>query len=154
VVEGQWGRIEEITLSYVAVRLWDDRRLILPPSHFTTKPFEHWSRTTTAVSGAVFLDLDWTVPVQPLREELGRILAETPLWDGRAGILQVTGAENGMVRLRCVVSATNAGELWDLRCLVREQLVEWVRDRHPDALPRMRADVEASTLTALTPSGT
>lgn len=141
VVEGQWGRIEELTLSYVVVHLWDDRRLILPTSYFTTKPFENWTRTGSAVLGTVELDVDWSVPVQALREEMRRFIEGNELWDGRACALQVTDATGGMVRLRGLVSAVNAGNLWDLRCQVREHLVAWVREHQPTALPRMRAEV-------------
>nr|WP_205861089.1 mechanosensitive ion channel domain-containing protein [Planosporangium flavigriseum] len=141
VVEGEWGRIEEITLSYVVVHIWDDRRLILPTLYFTTKPFQNWTRTQSAVLGAVEFDVDWSVPVQAMREELRRFIEGTGLWDERACALQVTDATGGMVRLRALVSAADAGSLWDLRCLVREHLVEWVRDQRPTALPRMRAEV-------------
>nr|WP_205863413.1 mechanosensitive ion channel domain-containing protein [Planosporangium thailandense] len=141
VVEGQWGRIEELTLSYVVVHLWDDRRLILPTSYFTTKPFENWTRTGSAVLGTVELDVDWSVPVQAVREETRRFIEGNDLWDERACALQVTDATGGMVRLRALVSAVNAGNLWDLRCQVREHLVAWVRERQPAALPRMRAEV-------------
>jgi small-conductance mechanosensitive channel len=141
VVNGEWGKIEEITLSHVVVRLWDDRRMILPSSYFTSTPYEHWTHRAAAVLGTVELDMDWTVPVPEVREELRRLLEETDLWDGRTSVLQVTDAVGGMIRLRALVSAANAGELWDLRCLVREHLVAWVRDHQPVALPRMRAEV-------------
>jgi small-conductance mechanosensitive channel len=141
VVNGEWGKIEEITLSHVVVRLWDDRRMILPSSHFTSTPYEHWTHSSAQVLGTVELDVDWSVPVPEVRDELRRMLEETDLWDGRTSVLQVTDATGGMIRLRALVSAANAGELWDLRCLVREHLVAWVRDRRPAALPRMRAEV-------------
>jgi hypothetical protein len=141
VVEGEWGRIEELTLSYVVVHIWDDRRLILPTSYFTTKPFQNWTRTGSAVLGTVELDVDWSVPVQAMREEMRRFVESTGLWDERACALQVTDATGGMVRLRALVSAADAGSLWDLRCQVREHLVCWVRDHRPTALPRMRAEL-------------
>jgi small-conductance mechanosensitive channel len=141
VVEGEWGRIEELTLSYVVVQVWDDRRLILPTSHFTTKPFQNWTRTRAAVLGTAEFDLDWAVPVQLMREELRRVVEATDLWDGRVCVLQVTEATGGMVRVRALVSADDAPSLWDLRCLVRERLVEWIREQRPTALPRMRAEV-------------
>jgi small-conductance mechanosensitive channel len=141
VVEGEWGRIEELTLSYVVVHIWDDRRLILPTSYFTTKPFQNWTRTGSAVLGTVELDVDWSVPVQAMREEIRRFVESTGLWDERACALQVTDATGGLVRLRALVSAADAGSLWDLRCMVREHLVGWVRDQRPAALPRMRAEV-------------
>jgi small-conductance mechanosensitive channel len=141
VVEGEWGRIEELTLSYVVVQIWDDRRLILPTSYFTSQPFQNWTRTQSAVLGTAELEVDWSVPVQAMREELRRLVEGTELWDGRVCVLQVTDATGGLVRLRALVSAADAGSLWDLRCLVREHLVGWVRDERPTALPRLRAEV-------------
>ncbi|NES30351.1 mechanosensitive ion channel [Micromonospora terminaliae] len=141
VVEGEWGRIEELTLSYVVVQVWDDRRLILPTSYFTSTPFQNWTRTEAAVLGTAEFDLDWAIPVQAMREELRRLCEGTELWDGRVCVLQVTDATGGMVKVRALVSAADAGSLWDLRCLVREHLVAWVRDQRPAALPRLRAEV-------------
>ncbi len=141
VVEGEWGRIEELTLSYVVVAIWDDRRLILPTSYFTTKPFQNWTRTGSAVLGTAEIDVDWSAPVEPLRSELRRVCESSELWDGRVCVLQVTEAVGGFIKLRALVSARDAGTLWDLRCLVRERLVGWVWEHRQDALPRMRADV-------------
>jgi small-conductance mechanosensitive channel len=141
VVEGEWGRIEELTLSYVVVQIWDDRRLILPTSYFTSKPFQNWTRTEAAVLGTAEFDVDWSVDVQAMREELRRLVESTDLWDGRVCVLQVTDATGGLVKVRALVSAADAGSLWDLRCLVREHLVAWVRDHRPTTLPRMRAEV-------------
>jgi small-conductance mechanosensitive channel len=141
VVEKQWGRIEEITLTYVVVRIWDDRRLVLPTSYFLTTPFENWTRTEAAVIGAVELDLDWSVPVDSLRGELELALKENERWDGRTCALQVTEATGSYVRIRALVSAHDAPTLWDLRCDVRERLVEWIRQEYPAALPRLRAEV-------------
>ncbi|MGW3891037.1 mechanosensitive ion channel family protein [Micromonospora chokoriensis] len=141
VVEGEWGRIEELTLSYVVVQIWDDRRLILPTSYFTSKPFQNWTRTESAVLGTAEFDVDWAVPVQTMREELRRLVEGTELWDGRVCVLQVTDATGGMVRIRALVSAADAGSLWDLRCLVREHLVTWIRDNRPTAMPRVRTEL-------------
>jgi small-conductance mechanosensitive channel len=141
VVEGEWGRIEELTLTYVAVQIWDDRRLILPTSYFTTKPFQNWTRTGSAVLGTAEIDVDWSAPVEPMRAELRAVCEGTELWDGRVCVLQVTEAVGGMIRLRALVSAQDAGSLWDLRCLVRERLVAWVFEHRRDSLPRLRADV-------------
>ncbi|WP_406068182.1 mechanosensitive ion channel family protein [Micromonospora sp. NBC_01638] len=141
VVEGEWGRIEELTLSYVVVQIWDDRRLILPTSYFTSKPFQNWTRTEAAVLGTAEFDVDWAVPVQTMREELRRLVEGTELWDGRVCVLQVTDATGGTVRMRALVSAADAGSLWDLRCLVREHLVAWIRDNRPTAMPRMRTEL-------------
>ncbi|MCW3843414.1 mechanosensitive ion channel family protein [Micromonospora yasonensis] len=145
VVEGEWGRIEELTLSYVVVQIWDDRRLILPTSYFTKNPFQNWTRTEAAVLGTAEFDVDWAVPVQAMREELRRLCENTELWDGRVCVLQVTDATGGLVKVRALVSAADAGSLWDLRCLVREHLVAWIRDQRPTALPRMRAEVGDAT---------
>ena len=141
VVEGEWGRIEEVTLTYVAVQIWDDRRLLMPTSYFTTKPFQNWTRTGSAVLGTAELDVDWSVPVEPIRTKLREVCQGSELWDGRVCVLQVTDAVGGVIRLRALVSAGDAPALWDLRCLVRERLVEYVWENHQDALPRTRADV-------------
>jgi small-conductance mechanosensitive channel len=139
-----WGRIEEITLSYVVVRLWDERRLVLPCTYFTTEPFENWTRSATEIMGAVEFDVDFSVPFAEMRAELDRLLAESDLWDGRRGVLQVTDAVGGVVRVRIVVSAPNAGALFDLRCAVREGMVNWVQ--HNRVLPTQRIEAaETST---------
>ena len=142
VVENEWGRIEELTLTYVAVQIWDDRRLILPTSYFTTKPFQNWTRNSSAVLGTAEIDVDWSAPVEELRAEMRRVCEGTELWDGRTCVLQVTEAIGGMIRLRALVSAADAGALWDLRCLVRERLVGWVWENRKGALPRLRADTD------------
>ncbi len=137
--DGQWwGRIEEITLSYVVVRLWDERRLVLPCTYFTTEPFENWTRSATEIMGTVEFDVDFSVPFNEMRAELDRLLAASELWDGRRGVLQVTDAVGGVVRVRIVVSAPNAGALFDLRCAVREGLVDWVQ--HRQVLPTQRIE--------------
>jgi small-conductance mechanosensitive channel len=133
-----WGRIEEITLSYVVVRLWDERRLVLPTTYFTTEPFENWTRSATEIMGTVEFDVDFSVPFNDMRVELDRLLASSDLWDGRRGVLQVTDAVGGVVRVRIVVSAPNAGALFDLRCAVREGLVDWVQ--HRGVLPTQRIE--------------
>ncbi|WBC21629.1 MULTISPECIES: mechanosensitive ion channel family protein [unclassified Solwaraspora] len=144
VVEGEWGRIEEMTLGYVVVKIWDERRLILPSNYFTTTPFQNWTRTASSVLGTAEIDVDWSLPVESMRQELRRIVeseAAAPLWDGRVCGLQVTGATDGNIRTRALVSAANSSALWDLRCLVREQLVAWVQEQHPQSRPRVRAEV-------------
>ena len=147
VVEAQWGTIEEITMTYVVVHLWDDRRLILPSTYFTTTPFENWTRKQSAILGTVELDLDWRAPVGDLRAHLKETLAGTELWDGRTGVLQITDAVNSMVRVRILVSAADSGALFDLRCLVREAMVTYLQEWHPGALPRQRwEEVGASAL--------
>jgi small-conductance mechanosensitive channel len=142
VVNNEWGRVEEITLTYVVIHIWDDRRLVLPTSYFTTTPFENWTRSQASLLGTVEFELDWSVPVEQMRDQLRVILTESQtLWDGRVSVLQVTDAVRGLVRLRALVSARDAPTLWDLRCLVRERLVGWLRESHPQALPRLRAEV-------------
>jgi small-conductance mechanosensitive channel len=139
VVEQEWGRVEEITLTYVVVHIWDDRRLILPTSYFTTQVFENWTHTESQLLGEVLLDVDWSIDVDGLRGALRELVEETPLWDGRVAVAQVVDAVGGEVSIRALVSARDAGTLWDLRCLVREGLVNWVRDS--GAPPRTRAEV-------------
>lgn len=138
VVEKLWGTIEEITMTYVVVRVWDDRRLILPSTYFTTTPFENWTRRQSAILGTVELDVDWRVPVEEMRECLKETLDRTELWDGRTGVLQVTDAVGGVVRLRILVSAADSGALFDLRCLIRETMVTFLQSEHAYGLPRQR----------------
>ena len=135
VVEGEMGSVEEITLTYVVVRTWDDRRWIVPSNFFTTKKFENWTRREAKLLGTVEFDLDWLVPIEAMRVELMRILRGTDLWDERSANLQVTDATGGPVRVRCVVSAATSGQLWDLRCYVREELIGWVQQHAVYALP-------------------
>ncbi|WP_378147387.1 mechanosensitive ion channel family protein [Cnuibacter sp. UC19_7] len=151
IVEKEWGRIEEITLTYVVVHIWDDRRLVLPSTYFTTKPFENWTRRNSELLGSVEFDLDWRVTPALMREELERILRRTDLWDGRVSVLQVTDATGGFVRVRILVTAVDAPTLFDLRCHIREEMVAWLHRRSPQSLPRTRvnvlepeADVEAA----------
>jgi small-conductance mechanosensitive channel len=141
IVEEEWGWIEEITLSYVVVRLWDDRRMVLPSTYFTQTPFQNWTRRNSDLLGAVELDLDWRVDVAAMREELDRVLERTELWDGRSKVLQVTDAIAGLVRVRVLVSAADAATLFDLRCHVREELVSWLQVKDQDGLPRQRVEV-------------
>ena len=138
VVETQWGRIEEITLTYVVVHLWDDRRMVLPSTYFTSTPFENWTRTNSELLGSVDFDLDWRVRPGDMRVEMDRILAGTDLWDGRVKVLQVTDAVNGVVHVRILATAHDAPGLFDLRCLIREEMIAWIQRTHPDALPLQR----------------
>jgi small-conductance mechanosensitive channel len=145
VVEEQWGTIEEITLTYVVLHVWDDRRLVLPSTYFTTKPFENWTRQHSELLGSVEFDLDWRVSTGGMRAELNRILATTDLWDHRTGILQVTDAVGGFVRIRVLVTAKDAPTLFDLRCLVRERLIDWMQRHSRTSLPRQRIEVTEET---------
>jgi len=144
IVEEEWGWVEEITLTYVVVRLWDDRRLVLPSTYFTQNPFENWTRHASELLGAVELDVDWRVDTQAMRSALDRILADTDLWDGRVKVLQVTDALAGFVRVRVLVTAKDAPTLFDLRCHVREQLIGWLQRHDEDGLPRQRTELVES----------
>jgi small-conductance mechanosensitive channel len=141
VVEGEWGRVEEITFTYVVLSIWDERRLVLPLNYFIEKPFQNWTRTSARLTGAVFLQTDYTVPIDALRAELRRLLEASPLWDQRVCVLQVTDSKERTLELRALVSAANASALWDLRCLVREGLVAFLQREFPASLPRTRAEV-------------
>lgn len=143
VVENEWGNIEEITATYVVVRLWDQRRLVLPLTHFLQKPFQNWTRETAQLLGAVILHVDYSAPIQAIREQLEAIAKGSPLWDGRTCVLQVTELRERTMELRCLVSGRNAGETFDLRCEVREKLVAFLSREHPGALPRSRLALEA-----------
>lgn len=137
VVENEKGKIEEITLTYVVVQLWDQRRMIVPITWFIDRPFQNWSRTSPELLGTVFLYIDYTIPPESLRQELGRIVAATPLWDKRLAKMQVTNATDNSVEIRALVSAANSAALWDLRCLVREELIAFLRLNYPSSLPKV-----------------
>ncbi|MDO5700193.1 MAG: mechanosensitive ion channel family protein [Bowdeniella nasicola] len=141
-IDGQLATIEEITLTYVVARTWDDRRIILPSTRFANEPFENWTRRESKLLGTVEIDVDWLVPVEAVRAQLHRIVNASDLWDGRSCGMQVTDATDGAVRVRAVVSAANNGNLWDLRCEVREQLVDWLQAHAPYALPRTRVETD------------
>lgn len=138
IVEGEWGRIEEITSSYVVIAIWDQRRLIVPLTYFIEKPFQNWTRTGSELLGTAFLYVDYEVPVQELRREFHRIVEASPLWDRRVWSLQVTNLSEHSMELRCLMSARDAGDLFDLRCVVREEMIAFMRDHHPHSLPTTR----------------
>ncbi|MRJ76961.1 mechanosensitive ion channel [Aeromicrobium sp. SMF47] len=140
IVEDEWGWIDEITLSYVVVRLWDDRNMVLPATYFTTTPFQNWTRKHSELLGSVEFDVDWRVSPDGMRAELDRILPTTDLWDGRTKVLQVTDAVNGWVRIRILVTAKDAPTLFDLRCFVRERMVDWLQSADEGGLPRFRVE--------------
>jgi small-conductance mechanosensitive channel len=144
IVEGEWGRIEEITLTYVVVRIWDQRRLVVPITFFIERPFQNWTRTSAELLGTVFLHVDHTVPLAALRDELQRLVKDDPRWDGRVAQIVMTDVTRSTVELRALVSAVDSGTAWDLRCHVREKLVDFVRDNYPQALPRLRAELSGS----------
>jgi len=142
IVEGHWGRIEEITLTYVVIRVWDLRRLVVPINYFIERPFENWTRTSADMLGTIHLYVDYAVPVDPLREELKRIVRERTEWDGKVCVLQVTGTSERTVELRALVSSADSGRLWDLRAHVRVRLLDFIRDQYPACLPRVRAEID------------
>jgi small-conductance mechanosensitive channel len=142
IVEGEWGWIEEVTLTYVVVRIWDLRRLVVPITYFIEQPFQNWTRVSAELLGTVELHLDYSVPVDELRTKLTEILEASPYWDGKVNNIQVTGATDRAMLIRPLFSAKNSGDQWNLRCEVREKLIAYVAEKYPDALPRIRAEVE------------
>ena len=146
IVENEWGRIEEITLTYVVVKIWDLRRLIIPITYFIEKPFQNWTRVTADILGSVFIYVDHTVPIDAVREELQNILNQSELWDKKVCVLQVTNTSERAIELRALVSAADASTAWSLRCEVREKLVNFIRDNYPQALPKLRTELEAKQL--------
>ncbi len=139
IVENEWGNVEEITFSYVVVKLWDLRRMIVPVSYFIEKPFQNWTRTGGELIGTVFLYVDHTAPVDVIRKKLSEIVAQSKLWNGKVVNLQVSDCKETTIQLRALVSANNASAAWDLRCEVREKLVDFLQREHPQALPRVRS---------------
>ncbi|MCL5268404.1 MAG: mechanosensitive ion channel family protein [Bacteroidetes bacterium] len=144
IVEGEWGWIEEIRTTYVVVRIWDLRRLVVPLSYFIEHPFQNWTRKSADLLGTVFVYTDYTVPVEDVRSELHRILQATKRWDGKAWGLQVTNASEHTMELRALMSASDSGTAWDLRCEVREKLIQFLQERYPGSLPRTRVEVGKS----------
>jgi small-conductance mechanosensitive channel len=141
VVEGEWGWIEDIGSTYVVVRIWDLRRLVLPLSYFIEHPFQNWTRNSADLLGSVFLWVDYTAPVEELRRELSRILKSTDKWKGGVNSLQVSDATERTIQLRALMDARDSSSAWDLRCYVREKLVEFLRERYPQCLPRIRGEL-------------
>lgn len=150
VVDKEWGRVEEITLTFLTVRTWDERRITMPVSYFTSKPYENWSRGGAQMTGTVFWHLDHSAPIDRMREQLQHVLKELPEWDGRGGGLAVTDTTPHTVQVRAVVTAKDADDLWTLRCAVRERLITWLVTHHPYALPRI-ATAEAAPRPVDTP---
>lgn len=142
IVEGEWGRIEEITFTYVVMRIWDQRRLIVPINYFIDKPFQNWTRSSADIMGTVFLYTDYHVPVEALRKELRRLCEDSPYWDKKVAVVQVTDVTEHSVQIRALVSASNSGNAWELRVMVREKLIEFIREHYPESLPRTRAELQ------------
>ena len=142
VVENEWGRIEEITLTYVVIKIWDQRRLVVPITFFIEKPFQNWTRVSADLLGTVFIYVDYTIPVEAVREELRRILDKSQFWDKKVSGLEVTNTTERTVELRALVSAADSSNLWKLRCEVREKLIAFIQKNYPSSLPRLRTELE------------
>ena len=141
IVEGEWGRIEEITLSYVVVHIWDDRRLVLPLTYFIEKPFQNWTRNSAQLLGSVFVWVDYSFPLEEGRKALGRIIESSSLWDRRFWNLQVTDASERTMQLRVLATSEDSSKSWDLRCEIREKFIAYIQEHHPRSLPVVRAQV-------------
>lgn len=146
VVENEWGWIEEINLTYVVVRIWDLRRLVLPITYFTENAFQNWTRNNAQILGSVFLYLDYSMPLEPLRQHFEKILGETKLWDQQTQVLQVTDTSDKTMTIRLLMTAQNSPTAWDLRCYVREKMIEFVQQNYPESLPHVRATLTDSEL--------
>lgn len=149
IVENEWGSVEEITFSYVILKLWDLRRLVVPISYFIEKPFQNWTRTGGELVGSVMLYVDHTTPVDTVRKKLMEIVAQSKLWNGKVVNLQVTDCKETTIELRALVSADNAGAAADLRAEVREKLIDFLQREHPHALPRRRNDISDASILKL-----
>jgi small-conductance mechanosensitive channel len=142
IVEGEWGRVEEITGTYVVLKIWDERRLVIPLQWFIEHPFQNWTRTSAQIIGSVFFWVDYTTELAPLRAEATRLAQSSKDYDGRVCLLQVVDTTERAMQLRLIVSSPSAGQSWDLRCLMREGIVAFLQRTQPGALPRVRAEVE------------
>lgn len=150
IVETEFGHIEEITATYVVVRLWDLRRMVLPLTWFIQNPFQNWTRDSATLIGSAFFYLDYAAPIEAMRAKLEDIVRPSPLWDGDTVVLQVTDLRERVIEVRCLASARNGGDAFELRCAIREQMIAWLKAEHPEALPRDRITVAAPS--AQTPS--
>ena len=153
VVEGEWGRVEEITGTFVVLKIWDDRRLVLPLSYFIEKPFQNWTRHSSQLLGSVFFYVDFSMPIAPLRAEVERIVKAAPEWDERFFNLQVTDTTERTMQLRVLATAASGPQAFDLRCRIREGLIDYMQREHPDALPRLRMENGDDSSTQRTPQG-
>jgi len=141
ILEGEFGRVEEITLTYVVVRVWDQRRLVVPLNRFIDQTFQNWTRSNSELLGTIYIYTDYRMPVQAIRDELTKILEGTELWDQRVNGVMVTNATERVMEIRALVSARDAGQAFDLRCLVRERLITFIQKNYPDCLPRTRVEM-------------
>ncbi|MFI5334080.1 MAG: mechanosensitive ion channel family protein [Chlamydiales bacterium] len=145
VVENEWGRIEEIHLTFVVVKLWDFRRLIVPITYFTEHTFQNWTQKTADMLGAVTLYVDYTMPVQPIRDEVDRLLEGNSLWDGKVKVVQVTNATENTIEIRILTSSSNSGASFDLRAAIREHMISFIQKNYPNSLPRLRTEISRET---------
>jgi small-conductance mechanosensitive channel len=150
IVEGEYGRVEQVNMAYVIVQIWDKRRLLVPLTYFIEKPFQNWTRLTSDLLGTVFLYTDYMSPVEEIRRELERVVRASKLWDGKVWNLQVTDTKDRMLELRCMVSAVDSPTLWDLRVEVREKMIQFLQRNHPQSLPVMRAEIAGDAVRELT----
>lgn len=142
IVDGEWGKIEEINLTYVVVRIWDQRRLVVPSTYFIENTFQNWTRQSAEILGTVFIYTDYEVPLEALREELTRLLNNTPHWDGKVNVLQVTNTTERTVELRALMSAKDSGTAWELRVFIREKLLVFLQKNYPESLPKTRLSIK------------
>ena len=142
IVEGEWGRIEEITLTYVVVHIWDDRRMVLPLSYFIQKPFQNWTRASAQLLGSIFVWVDYTFPVEDGRRALKPIIENNPLWDKRFWNLQVSDASEKTMQLRILATSADSSKSWDLRCKIREDFIAYLQKNHPESLPKLRTELD------------
>jgi small-conductance mechanosensitive channel len=143
IVQGEYGNVEEINSAYVVIRCWDLRRLIVPLSYFIENSFQNWTRSSANILGYAYLYLDYSVPIDPIREELTRILNTTDLWDGRVNNVQITNLKEHTMEVRCLISAANSGNSSNLVSLIREKMIEFVRKNYPNGLPRTRLETDS-----------
>jgi small-conductance mechanosensitive channel len=144
IVENEWGRIEEITLTYVVIKIWDLRRLVVPISYFIEHPFQNWTRVSADIIGTVYIYCDYTIPMEAVRVKLQELCRDSALWDKKVCVLQVTSAREQTVELRALVSASDSSKCWDLRCEIREKLLGFIRETYQESLPRLRASLDRS----------
>ena len=142
IVEGEWGWIEEIFATYVVVRIWDWRRMVVPLNYFIEKPFQNWTRESASILGAVFWQLDYTAPVGAIRDKVEELVKQSPYWDGKAWVLQVVDSDKDTITLRALMSSRTSPQNWDMRCEVREKLIVWLQAEYPEALPRLRGELK------------
>ena len=142
IVEGEWGRVEEIKLTYVVINIWDKRRLVLPSTYFIEKPFQNWTRNSSDILGTVFIYTDYNFPIDELRKEFTRLLHSTDLWDKKVNVIQVTNVTEKTMEMRALMSASDSPTAWDLRVYIREHLVKFIQENYPESLPQSRVVIK------------